>query len=253
MRGYSGIDEDSDGASNTHQNGRHHHENIFKSLSDRLDALERAHTKHALLLQVAIQRFDMQIDQILAEMDMTDLASRGLESYRKRLERYLMEYVEERIDRMEEHVDRAQKKEEDRSGSRRMALVITGANGLVLLIVLFILLKRSLFSIGPSRPAILVQQPHPPLMSPVRDQTVPKHGDSLDRVEQTLMEASPLLLFDPETDLVDGIYSASPVASMALKTEGPSTLPRNPSIASTDEGSLHSSAQDLGKVPSSHP
>lgn len=239
IRGYSGIDpEDSDSDKGT----RRHHENIFKSLSDRLDALERAHTKHALLLQAAIQRFDMQIDQILAEMDMTDLASRGLESYRKRLERYLMEYVEERVDRMEEHIDRTQKKDDEHSGSRRMALLITGANGLVLLIVLLLLMKRSLFSIGPARPTIIV-----PPMSPLRDQTVPKHADSLERVEQTLMEASPLLLFDPETDLVDGIYSASP--QPIVKPEGP--LARNPSIASTtDEGSLHSS-QDLGKVPSS--
>lgn len=248
ISGYSGenfSNEDFASASSSSSN-RHHHENIFKSLSDRLDALEKAHTKHALVLQASIQRFEMQLDQILSEMDMTDVAARGLESYRKRLERYLMEYVEERVDRMEAHIEGNQRSDEPHSSSWRTALLLSGANGIVLLAVLFLLVRRSAFSSATARPAIVV---HSLPMSPLRDQTVPKHGDSLDRVEQTLMEASPLLLFDPETDLVDGIYSASPIASGTVPTKL-SDAGRNNSVTSADEGSLHSS-QDMGKVPSS--
>lgn len=177
-------------------------ENIFKSLSDRLKTLERAHTKHALILQAALHRFQFQLDQILSEIDMTDTAARGIESYRDRMQRYLMEYVEERMDRVEEHLDK------DRSTQDFNRILIAIIIGNVLLwVAVYLHLRRPRSPVTPVNPAYMS-----PPVSPARDQSVPKRGDSLERVEQALMDATPLLLFDPETNIVEGIYSPSPSA-----------------------------------------
>jgi hypothetical protein len=236
---------------------RHHHENIFKSLSDRLDALEKAHTRHALLLQAAVQRFELQLDQILAELDFTDRAARSLESYRDRLQRYLVEYVEERMDRVEAHVERARGATAGTAAGSMAAAALSIANALLLVVLLLALLwSTKPAAAGAARPAAAASSPP---VSPLRDQAVPsKPGDSLDRVEQTLMEASPLLLFDPETDLVDGIYQASPLAGplggAPAKSPGPARLGLGPARTLPSSGSAEeqqpprSASLDMGRA-----
>lgn len=132
---------------------------------------------------------------------MTDTAARGIESYRDRMQRYLMEYVEERMDRVEEHLDKGRSTHD----FNRILVAITLVNCL-LWIAVYLHVRRSP---APSHPHIVYMSPP---VSPARDQSVPKRGDSLERVEQALMDATPLLLFDPETNIVEGIYSPSPSA-----------------------------------------
>ncbi len=188
------------------EQAKKHHENIFKSLSGRLDTLEKGHTKHALLLQAALQRFEYQIDQILSELDINDADARSLEAYRQRLQQYLIEYIEERMVDAEKSVAMERDILASIGNTTRLVLALAAVNVLLLFIICIVVNKN--------RPRTAYPPISSPLMSPIRvsgrDQAVPLRANSLERVEQALMEASPLLLFDPETDIVDGIYTASP-------------------------------------------
>lgn len=194
-------------AGQEHQSKKKHNDNIFKSLSDRLGTLEKAHTKHALILQAALHRFQYQLDQIMSEIDMTDTAARGLESYRDRLQRFLLEYLEERMDRVEDHLDKDRAKQD--SSLNYVLIVFTLVNFVLWISVYFQRRQTRPYPAYASATNVYISPP----VSPMRDQSVPRRGDSLERVEQALMDASPLLLFDPETNIVDGIYTTpSPAA-----------------------------------------
>jgi cytoskeletal protein RodZ len=149
----------------------------------------------------------------MSEIDMTDTAARGLESYRDRLQRFLLDYLEERMDRVEDHLDKDRSKQD--SNLNYVLIAITLIN-----LVLWIKVYFQFRQIRPSysNPSATTMYMSPPV-SPVRDQSVPSRGDSLERVEQALMDASPLLLFDPETNIVEGIYSTPSPATIHSEEE----------------------------------
>lgn len=200
-------------------------ENIFKSIHDRLDVLEKGRTRHSLLLQATIQRFEYQLERILAEVEFTQHSGPGSPSYRERLQEYLVEMLEERLERAEERTELGRDVLAQIRAALWLCLLLAAGNAACVAGCLYLGFRgRRARPCGPA--AAPEPQRHMQSASSVDtlgsvsgEQAVPAQAGSLERMEQALMDASPLLLFDPETELVDGIYAGSPVT--ALKSPPP--------------------------------
>lgn len=207
-------------------------ENIFKAIHDRLNRLEADSQYLRDATGASLKRIESQIRRLRVEVDIGRDDDGEVEdgyAYRERLKRSLFKHLRERMGEVEAQLADDLKVLRAFEGTLFYLAILTLLNLGFMLIGLYSLYRRSsskqeartVAAITANVPEVGVQEvPRNPLNASEQSASslmigASKPVGSISLGEASMLAASPLLLFDPETDLVDRIYPGSPTQDEA--------------------------------------
>jgi hypothetical protein len=217
-------------------------ENIFKAIHDRMSRLEADSQYLRDATGASLKRIESQVRRLRVEVDIgrddEGEAEEGY-AYRERLKRSLFKHLRERMGEVDAQLAGDLRVLRAFEGTLLYLAILTLVNLCFMLVGLYALYRRrhakqtAVSTSAEAKAQESMQEvplnPHSASASSLVIGASKPMG-SISLGEASMLAASPLLLFDPETDLVDRIYPGSPT-----QDEAASPLPEAAALSSSTE------------------